>query len=56
LKAELLRAKAGSPEKQQAARVMISYLNATSDDQSMARWAAYEMGIERLIEWAVVNW
>lgn len=36
LKAELLRAKGGSPEKQQAARVIISYLNATSDDQSMA--------------------
>lgn len=55
LKNELLRARSGSPEKQRAARVLISFLNANSDDQSMARWAAYEMGIERLIEWAVVN-
>lgn len=55
LKAELLRAKGGSPEKQQAARVLISFLNAATDDRAMARWAAYEIGIERLIEWAVIS-
>lgn len=55
LKAELLRAKGGSPEKQQAARALISFLNAATDDKATARWAAYEMGIERLIEWAVIS-
>lgn len=55
LKAELLRAKAGSPEKQQAAKVLISYFNASNDDRTMARWAAYEMGIDHLIQWAVAT-
>lgn len=52
LKAELLKAKAGSLEKQIAAKHLIAFLNGTSGDLSDARLALYTLGIGYLVDFA----
>lgn len=52
LKAELLKAKAGSLEKQNAAKHLIAFLNGTSGSLGDARLAMYELGIGYLIDFA----
>jgi hypothetical protein len=52
LKAELLKAKSGSLEKQTAAKHLIAFLNGTSGSLSDARLALYELGIGYLIDFA----
>ena len=55
LKAELLKARQGSPEKQWAAKVLISFLNSSNDDQSAARGALYEMGLPYAVRWELLT-